>query len=69
MGVLDAQCRVRMYELLTLYERAHRRDEPGGVHDEKETRLLADIHARCCRLDAAFLRAKTTCAVALETRS
>ncbi len=40
VGVLDAQYRARMYDLLALYARPMRRDEPVVCVDEKSTQLL-----------------------------
>jgi len=44
VGVLNAQYRARMYDLLALYARPMRRDEPVVCVDEKSTQLLA--HSR-----------------------
>ncbi len=45
VGVLDAQYRARMYELLALYARPRRRNEPVVCIDEKSTQLLAHSRA------------------------
>lgn len=42
VGVLTEEYRRRMYELLDLYERPLRRDEPVVCIDEKSTQLLRD---------------------------
>ena len=44
IGVLNAQYRERMYDLLELYARPWRRDEPVVCVDEKSTQLL--VHSR-----------------------
>jgi hypothetical protein len=44
VGVLNAQYRQRMYELLDLYAQPRKRDEPVVCVDEKSTQLLA--HSR-----------------------
>ena len=42
IGVLTAQYRQRMYELLALYARPFRRQEPVVCVDEKSKQLLRD---------------------------
>jgi hypothetical protein len=45
VGVLTEEYRSRMYELLELYARPMRRDEPVVCLDEKSTQLLGDSRA------------------------
>ena len=45
VGVLTKEYRTRMYELLELYARPLRRDEPVICLDEKSTQLLRDFRA------------------------
>ncbi len=45
VGVLDAQYRARMYDLLDLYARPLKLDEPVVCIDEKSTQLLAHSRA------------------------
>jgi hypothetical protein len=45
VGVLTEEYRSRMYELLELYARPLRRDEPVVCLDEKSTQLLSDLRA------------------------
>jgi hypothetical protein len=45
IGVLTAQYRQRMYELLALYARPFRRVEPVVCVDEKSKQLLRDTRA------------------------
>ena len=66
VGVLTEQYRSRMYELLALYARPLRRDEPVVCVDEKSTQLLQHSRTplpmqpgRAARHDYEYKRAGT----------